>query len=47
MRLRRNILAAKPPCLPPGGHPRVASLAPLGQFTFRCQNRYFGTGFDG
>ena len=24
-----------PPCLPPRGHPRVASLAPSGQFTFR------------
>ncbi len=25
--------------LPPGGHPKVVSLAPLGQFTSRCPRR--------
>ena len=34
---RKNILRYGTRLLPSGRHPRVASLAPLGQFTFTCQ----------
>ena len=29
------------PCLPPRGHPRVASLAPSGQFTIRGTTQWW------
>ena len=34
---RRNCVRSRTRLLPSGRHPRVASLAPSGQFTFSCQ----------